>query len=143
MAGLMEQVCVCAQGSYFEGDQVSVAVCPTITVQYHHSANFFAAPRIYSIRIFIVQAPILLFTNAHYSSSILAWHKIFTHCKSCNKQDVNVEHSANIKDAKENVAHNCKCGLLSLAPVSAGFLLGLVFDLKMEVVCSSKTSGFL
>jgi len=32
--------CVCAQGSYFEGDWVSVVVCPTITVLYHNSGNF-------------------------------------------------------------------------------------------------------
>jgi hypothetical protein len=37
--------CVCAQESYFEGDYVNVAVCPTITVQYHHSGNFLTAPR--------------------------------------------------------------------------------------------------
>jgi hypothetical protein len=34
-----------AQGSCFEGDEVSVAVCPTITVQYHHSGTFLAAHR--------------------------------------------------------------------------------------------------
>jgi hypothetical protein len=50
----MEQVCVCvcvcvcvrAQGSYCEEVSVSVAVCPTITVQYHHSVNFFISHRI-------------------------------------------------------------------------------------------------
>jgi hypothetical protein len=29
---------MCAQGSYFEGDYVNVAACPTFTVQHHHSA---------------------------------------------------------------------------------------------------------
>ena len=48
----MEQVCVCvgggvrAQGSYFEGDQVSVVLCPTITVLYHNSRNVLTALRI-------------------------------------------------------------------------------------------------
>jgi len=39
-------MCVCAhaQGSYFEGDEVSVVVCPTITVLYHISGNFMTAP---------------------------------------------------------------------------------------------------
>jgi hypothetical protein len=41
--------CVCAragtQGSYFEGDLVNVGVCPTITVQYHHSGNCLTAHR--------------------------------------------------------------------------------------------------
>jgi hypothetical protein len=37
--------CVCAQGSYFESDYVSVAVCTTITEQYHYSGNFFIAHR--------------------------------------------------------------------------------------------------
>jgi hypothetical protein len=36
----MEQECVCKGPPYFEGDQVCVAVCPTITVRYHHSGNF-------------------------------------------------------------------------------------------------------
>jgi hypothetical protein len=35
--------CVCAQASYFVGDWLNVAVCPTITVQYHHSGNFLTA----------------------------------------------------------------------------------------------------
>jgi len=34
---------VCAQGSYFEGDLVSVVLCPTITVLYHNSGNFLTA----------------------------------------------------------------------------------------------------
>ena len=50
MAGSMEQVfvcvCVCAQGSYFEGDWLSVVVCPTITVLYHNSGKFLTASRI-------------------------------------------------------------------------------------------------
>jgi hypothetical protein len=33
-------VCACVQRSYFEGDLVSIAVCPIMTVQYHHSENF-------------------------------------------------------------------------------------------------------
>jgi hypothetical protein len=37
-------VCVCAQGSYFEGDQVNVVICPTITGLYHNSGNFLTAP---------------------------------------------------------------------------------------------------
>ena len=41
--------CVCAQGSYFEGDQVSVVVCTTITVLYHNSGNFLTAPRIQNL----------------------------------------------------------------------------------------------
>jgi hypothetical protein len=36
----------CARaGSYFAGDQISVAICPTITVQYNHSSNFLTAHR--------------------------------------------------------------------------------------------------
>jgi len=38
-------VCVCAQRSYFEGDYVSVVICPTITVLYHISGNFLTARR--------------------------------------------------------------------------------------------------
>jgi hypothetical protein len=38
---LMEQMCVYAQGSYCE---VSVATCPTITMQYYHTGNFLTAP---------------------------------------------------------------------------------------------------
>ncbi|PNF37846.1 hypothetical protein B7P43_G08372 [Cryptotermes secundus] len=38
--------CVCVQGSCFEGDKVSVAVCPTIRVIYYHSGNFLTTPRI-------------------------------------------------------------------------------------------------
>ena len=38
--------CVCAQGSYFEGDKVSVVKWPTITVLYHISGNFLTAPHI-------------------------------------------------------------------------------------------------
>jgi len=37
--------CVCAEGSDFEGDWVSVVICPTITVLYHNSGNFVTAPR--------------------------------------------------------------------------------------------------
>jgi len=37
--------CVCTQGSHFEGDHVSVVVCPTITVLYHISGDFLIAPR--------------------------------------------------------------------------------------------------
>jgi hypothetical protein len=37
---------VCAQGPYFEDDQVRVAVCPIITVQCCHSRNFLTAYRI-------------------------------------------------------------------------------------------------
>jgi hypothetical protein len=40
-------VCVQAQGYYFEGDSVSVGICPTITVQYHHSGNVLTAYHIY------------------------------------------------------------------------------------------------
>ena len=36
---------VCAQGSDFEGDWVSVVIYPTITVLYHNSGNFVTAPR--------------------------------------------------------------------------------------------------
>jgi len=36
--------CVCAQGSYFEGDYVSVVICPTITVLHHIYGNFLTAP---------------------------------------------------------------------------------------------------
>jgi hypothetical protein len=46
MAGEMEQVCVCVQGPYFEGNWVSVAVCPTIKVQYDHCWNSSTAHRI-------------------------------------------------------------------------------------------------
>jgi hypothetical protein len=35
VAGSMEQVCACVQGPYCEADQLSVAVCRTITMQYH------------------------------------------------------------------------------------------------------------
>ena len=45
MAGSMKQVCVCAQGSDFEGDYISVVIYPTITVLYHNSGNFVTAPR--------------------------------------------------------------------------------------------------
>ena len=38
---------MCMQASYFEGDQVSVVICPTITVLYHISGNFLTAPRIH------------------------------------------------------------------------------------------------
>jgi len=41
----MEQVYVYEQGSYFEGDLVSVVVCPTIRVLYRISGNFLTAPR--------------------------------------------------------------------------------------------------
>ena len=41
--------CVCAQVSYFEGDQVSVVICPTITVLHHIFGNFLTAPRIFRI----------------------------------------------------------------------------------------------
>jgi hypothetical protein len=44
MAGLMEQVCVRARVLLWRW--LGVAVCPTITVQYHHSGNFLTAPRI-------------------------------------------------------------------------------------------------
>jgi len=37
---------VCAQGSYFEGNWVSVVICPTITVLYHIYGNFLTALRI-------------------------------------------------------------------------------------------------
>jgi hypothetical protein len=40
----MEQVCVCMQGSYFEGDWVGVVICPTITVLYHISWILLTAP---------------------------------------------------------------------------------------------------
>jgi len=33
-----------AQGSYFEGDKVSIVICPTISVLYHISENFLTAP---------------------------------------------------------------------------------------------------
>jgi hypothetical protein len=33
-------VCVCTHGSYFEGDYISVVICPTISVLYHISENF-------------------------------------------------------------------------------------------------------
>jgi hypothetical protein len=49
IAGSMEQVCAYVQGSYFEGDWVSAAICPTITVQYHHSGNIFTAPCIVNL----------------------------------------------------------------------------------------------
>jgi hypothetical protein len=52
-------VCVRTQGSYFEGDLVSVVICPTITVLYHISRNFLTAPRIY---VFCVD----LRTNSDY-----------------------------------------------------------------------------
>jgi len=51
MAGLMEQVCVCAQGSYFEGDKVSVVIWPTIAVLYEISGNFLTAPRIFFFKV--------------------------------------------------------------------------------------------
>ena len=35
--------CVCAQGSDFEGDWISVLICPTIKVLYHNSGNFVTA----------------------------------------------------------------------------------------------------
>jgi hypothetical protein len=38
-------VCVCAQGSCFEGDYISV-ICPIITVLYHNYGKFLTAPRI-------------------------------------------------------------------------------------------------
>jgi hypothetical protein len=41
--------CVRAQGPYFEGDQVNVAICPTIRVLYHHSWNLLTAPRIFLV----------------------------------------------------------------------------------------------
>ena len=37
--------CARAQGSYFEGDYVSVVTCPTIRVLYNNSGNFLTAPR--------------------------------------------------------------------------------------------------
>jgi len=37
---------VCAPGSDFEGDWVSVVIYPTITVLYYNSGNFVTAPRI-------------------------------------------------------------------------------------------------
>jgi len=39
--------CVCAKGSDFEGDWLSVVICPTITELYHNSGNFVTAPRIH------------------------------------------------------------------------------------------------
>jgi hypothetical protein len=36
-----------AQGSYFEGDYVCVALYTTITMQYHHSGNFLTAHHMY------------------------------------------------------------------------------------------------
>jgi hypothetical protein len=38
------------------------------------------------------------------------------------------EHPANIKDAKEDVAHNCIRDLLGLSSTSACFILGLLFN---------------
>ena len=35
---------MCAQGSDFEGDWLSVVICPTVTVLYHNSGNFVTAP---------------------------------------------------------------------------------------------------
>jgi hypothetical protein len=35
-----------AQGPCFRGDYVSIAICPTITVQYHRYGNFLTAHRI-------------------------------------------------------------------------------------------------
>ncbi|PNF43072.1 hypothetical protein B7P43_G02720 [Cryptotermes secundus] len=43
-------MCLRAQGSYFESDYVSVAVCPTIRVLYHYSGDVSTAPRIYPKR---------------------------------------------------------------------------------------------
>ena len=44
-------VCVCAraraQGSYFEGDKVSVVICPTISVLYHNSGKFLTSSLIW------------------------------------------------------------------------------------------------
>jgi hypothetical protein len=37
-----------AHSSCFEGDQVSVALCPTIRVQQHNSANFLTACRMWT-----------------------------------------------------------------------------------------------
>jgi hypothetical protein len=39
--------CLHAQVSYCKGDWVSLAVCPTITVQYHHSGNFLTTSHTY------------------------------------------------------------------------------------------------
>jgi hypothetical protein len=46
----MEQV-VCAQGLYFEGDYVSIVICPTITVLHHISGNVLTAPRMLVLKL--------------------------------------------------------------------------------------------
>jgi len=52
VCGMCVCVCVCvcarAQGSDFEGDYLSVVICPTITVLYHNSRNVLTAPRRYA-----------------------------------------------------------------------------------------------
>jgi hypothetical protein len=52
---MMEHVCVraCAfaQGPFFEGDYASLVACPNITVQYHHSGNFWIAQGISGYQI--------------------------------------------------------------------------------------------
>ena len=40
--------CVCGQGSDFEGDEVSVVTCPTITLLYYNSGSFVTLPLISS-----------------------------------------------------------------------------------------------
>jgi hypothetical protein len=44
-SGTIEGARVRSQGSYFEVDKVSVALCPSITVHYHYSGNFLTALR--------------------------------------------------------------------------------------------------
>ena len=41
-------MCVCAQGSYFEGDYVRVFISPVITILYHNPGNFLTSPRSYN-----------------------------------------------------------------------------------------------
>ena len=72
--------CVCAQGSYFEGDQVSIATCPTITVLYHISGNFLTTSRIYRTHKIVYYKPHLHFSqyimNIHFFS-ISSFHRKF------------------------------------------------------------------
>jgi hypothetical protein len=41
--------CVCAQGSYFEGDYICVIIYSTTIVLYHISGNFLTAPRNFNV----------------------------------------------------------------------------------------------